>query len=118
MNSDSQLPAVDEFLAELVRSLAGEDAVSGEPGRRLALMLDRLCRMHRPGAAGRCPDCRVSADGWACGSWAVMAETLAGCEPARVDREFGVLLARFGGQRVDGPTLESDGIVDEEGVNG
>jgi hypothetical protein len=108
--------AVDEFLAALVYSVArAESSVSGEPGRRLALMLDRLCRMHRPSVAGRCPDCRVSADGWVCGSWAVLAETLAGCEPDRVDREFEALLARFGGRRVAGSTVELGGLVDGQG---
>ena len=104
--ADPRVTAVEEFLAAVARSVGRDDPASvgwlaGEPGRRLALLLDRLTRMHLPDVAGLCPDCRPHPDGRACTTWAVLAETLAGSEPTRVDRDFRLLLRRRYGSPID-----------------
>jgi hypothetical protein len=90
MLGDPRADAVLDFTTALPGALAG----GGEQGRRVAVVLDRLVRMHLPGVAGRCPDCQVSADGRPCGTWMVLAELLVGWEPRRVDAEFWRLAGR------------------------
>lgn len=99
--ADPRVPAVETFVSSLVRSVGREDPaalawLAGDDGRRLAVMVDQLYRMHLPGVAGRCPDCRVPADGRACRTWGVLAGAVAGWEAAEVQREYAQLARRHG----------------------
>jgi hypothetical protein len=60
--------AVEEFLAAAARSVGRDDPASvgwlaGEPGRRLALLMDRLTQIHLPDVARLCPNCQRQPDG-------------------------------------------------------
>jgi hypothetical protein len=96
VSADPRARLVEDFTAELARAV-DPDAVTGVPGEaglRVALLVDRVVRMHLPGTAGRCPDCRPAPDR-PCGTWAVIAEVLAGWEPAQVIAEYRRLAIRY-----------------------
>jgi hypothetical protein len=88
---------VEAFTAELARAV-DEHAVGGvlgETGRRVAVLVDQVMRMHLPGSAGACPECRLPAGRAACGTWRVIADVLAGWEPEQVRAEYARLRARY-----------------------
>jgi hypothetical protein len=95
-NTDPATPLVEEFVAELVRAVApdGPGAGLGQSGRRVALLIDHLIRMHLPGAAGACPDCRANRDGKPCITWQATASILTSWTTDRVETQFGWLRAR------------------------
>jgi hypothetical protein len=94
------MTTVEEFTAALASSVAaGTDNwcpdQPGSPGQRLALLVDRLARMHLPGTVGRCPDCRLNPDGRPCMTWTVLSETLTSVDDAGLGRAFGRLRSRY-----------------------
>jgi hypothetical protein len=93
---DPRARLVEDFTAELARAVSPHavGGVLGEAGRRAALLVDRVVRMHLPGAAGACPDCRLPPDR-PCGTWAVIADVLAGWAPEQVDAEYNRLAIRY-----------------------
>jgi hypothetical protein len=111
---DPRLAVVEELAGRVAMSVGRADPASlgwlaGEPGQRVALVLDRLCRMHMPEAAGRCPDCQPHPSGRACRTWDALAEALAGWESATVAREFRLLLRRYGEQPTRPPAEPGPG---------
>ncbi len=95
MVADPRTALVDAFLLGFRRSLAEDGRVEGVSGLRVTLLVDQLVRMHRPGVAGRCRDCRLSAGGGPCQTWATLADLLVGWEAARVEQEYRRLSAQY-----------------------
>jgi hypothetical protein len=96
-NTDPAASLVEEFVAELVRAVGpeGTGAGLGQTGRRVALLIDHLVRMHLPGAAGACPDCRANHNGKPCITWQATASILTAWTVERVETQYGWLHARY-----------------------
>jgi hypothetical protein len=96
-DTDPAAPLVEEFVAALVRAVApdGPGAPLGQTGRRVALLIDHLVRMHLPGAAGACPDCRANRYGRPCATWQLFSAVLIDWTTDRVETQYGWLWARF-----------------------
>jgi hypothetical protein len=96
MADDPRARLVEAFTADFARAVGahGVGGVLGDPGRRAALLVDRVMRMHLPGTAGACPDCRAT-PGRSCATWAVVADVLAGWEPEQVEAEYRRLSVRY-----------------------
>jgi hypothetical protein len=95
MTADPRTALVDAFVVGFRRSLADGGRVEGEPGVRMALLVDQLVQMHRPDMAGRCRDCRTPVNGGPCQTWAALANVLVGWEATRVEQEYRRLAARY-----------------------
>jgi hypothetical protein len=94
MAPDPRTGLVEAFVVGFRRSLADGGRVEGEPGVRVALLVDQLAQMHRPDVTGRCRDCRAPVNGGSCQTWTALANVLVGWEPSRVEQEYRRLAAR------------------------